>query len=647
MMSSPSQSSRDDPFRSQDADAASLRIDLEQSEVFDHEMLFEDDVVQLKDRKLFVGLGIPLKRTRAALCVVLLVFIGLLGRAGWMQLIEGDVYQARADENRYRSVVLPARRGIIQDRNGTVLAENVPSFHVRIRWSDLPREEDERIRMIATVARITGRTSEDVISVLHATGTRIDEWVDVAKDVSYERAISLSVELPELQGVTLVTAAKRKYPKSERTPSLSHVIGYVGSVSPEEYEQRKQRGYRRTDEIGKTGIERSYEHQIRGEPGERRVEVDAFGRPRAVVGECEPVDGNDVILTVDLALQEAVEEALRRGLERAEVTRGSAILMDPNDGSILAIVSLPTYDNNMFAGNVSSTAYAALIKDDNQPLFPRAWAGQYPSGSVIKPLIATAALEERIIEPDTTIISVGGIRVGPWFFPDWRAGGHGATNVRRAIAWSVNTFFYYIGGGYESFYGLGIVRLTQWMQQFGLGETLDLDVPNEAAGHVPTREWKEQTKGERWYIGDTYNLSIGQGDLLVTPVQIARVTASIANGGKLVRPHLVKGSEDTDPEQLPVRVGVWETVRLGMRDTVTYGSGRRLNALPVAVAGKTGTAQWRTDRPNHAWFAGFAPFDDPKVVVSILIEEGEEGAEHAVPVAEEVLSAWYERNGSE
>ncbi len=634
---------RDDPFWLRDDRSEKLRVDLDKSEVIRHEVIFEDDITQLDERNVFVGLGISLQRMKTAFSIAIVILGILFGRAGWMQIVQADEFRARADENRFRTQVLPARRGIVRDIHGTVLAENVPSFYVRMRWIDLPYDEEERNATIASVARTVGMTSEEIISIMHATGTGIDEWVDVAKDVSYERAIELSVRLPELFGVALVTAAKRQYPESARTPSLSHVIGYVGSISPEEYEERRQIGYRRTDEIGKTGIERSYESHIRGDPGERRVEVDAFGRPRAVVGDMDPVDGDDVTLTVDAELQHAVEQALRDGLETAEVTRGSAILMNAETGSILAAVSLPAYDNNIFAGKVSSTLYRKLLEDEDRPLFPRAWSGQVPSGSVIKPLIATAALQEEVVTPHTTVLSVGGISVGPWFFPDWQPGGHGATNVRRAIAWSVNTFFYYVGGGHDTFLGLGVIRLTDWMKRFGLGSAMGLDIPGEASGHVPTREWKEETKGERWYIGDTYNLSIGQGDLLVTPVQIARVTATIANGGRLVTPHVVLQDVITS-DVLDVRPDVFETVRLGMRDTVTYGSGRRLASMPIDVAGKTGTAQWRSDRPNHAWFTGFAPFDKPEVVVTVLLEEGDEGSTFAVPIAGDILRAWYERS---
>ncbi len=636
----------DDVFRLQNQGSGALWVDVEHAEVIRHEILFEEDVGTLGDARVFVGAGIPSHRLLLSFGFACLVLGVLFGKAAWMQVVEGDTYRARADDNRFRTEIIPARRGIIRDRNGEVLAENIPAFHVRMREADLPRDPEERSGTIALVARIVGFTSDDIEHTLSSTGTKPDEWVEVARDVSYERALALQVKLPELSGVSFIIAAKRQYPFSDTIPSLSHVLGYVGAISPEEYAEKRSDGYRRTDEIGKTGIERSYEELLRGMLGERRLEVDSLGRPRAVVGDVAPSDGTDVDLTIDIRLQRSVEEALRRGMEKAKVTRASAIVMDVRDGSILSVVSLPAYDNNMFAGRVSSTLYGELVSNEQRPLFPRAWAGQFPSGSTIKPLIALAGLQEGIITPNTTVLSVGGIRVGPWFFPDWAAGGHGPTNVRRAIAWSVNTFFYYVGGGYEQFHGLGVDRLTFWMRAFGLGSASGIDVPGEAAGHVPSMEWKEQVKGERWYIGDTYNLSIGQGDLLVTPLQMARLTAVIANGGNLVLPYIVRGAQPAEPERVNAESSAWTAVRLGMRDTVTLGSGRALAGLPVPVAGKTGTAQWRNDRSNHAWFIGYAPFDQPEIAVVVLLEEGNEGSTYAVPVAGDIFRAWYALRGS-
>lgn len=636
-----------DPFWIQDG-LRTPKVDLESSELIRHEVLFEGGMSQMQNKRMYVGRAIQSSRIKIGFYVALFVVTLLVCRAGWMQIAHGQNYGLLADRNRFRSETLPARRGIIRDQTGAVLAENIPSFDVRMRWTDLPlviREynatcEEECKSEISVVAKAIGSTSEDILMRLNATGTDPDSWIDVAKDIPYDQAINVEIILPNYSGVALTTTAKRKYTESGSTPSLSHILGYVGAISPGEYEKRISLGYEQTDDIGKSGIEQTYESKIRGMPGERKVEVDALGRPRAVVQERHPLDGADIRLTINLRLQKAAEAALKKQLEIAKVTRGSIVLMDVKTGGILTSVSWPSYDNNIFTGKVSSTLYSALLNNNDRPLFPRAWAGQFPSGSVIKPLIASAALQEGIITPKTTVHSTGGINVGPWFFPDWKAGGHGTVNVKSAIAWSVNTFFYYIGGGYDSFRGLGVAKLSDWMKKFGLGSTLGLDVGGENAGHVPSEEWKIATKGERWYIGDTYNLSIGQGDLLVTPLQIARVTASIANGGSLVIPHFVEG-ENGSPQQLVVDQDVLKVVREGMRETVTYGSGRRMSSLPFSSAGKTGTAQWGTDKPNHAWYTGFAPYENPEVAISVLLEEGVEGSSNAVPVAYEVLKEWW------
>jgi len=269
-------------------------------------------------------------------------------------------------------------------------------------------------------------------------------------------------------------------------------------------------------------------------------------------------------------------------------------------------------------------------------------------------VLAAAALEEGIINENTSFISTGGLRIGEWFFPDWKVGGHGVTNVRKAIAESVNTFFYYIGGGYGDFVGLGIDRMVRYEKIFGLGKQTGIDIIGEAKGFLPTKDWKETIKGERWYVGDTYHAAIGQGDITVTPLQVANYTAVFANGGLLYRPHFIRqvlSSDDKIIRQVdhkPIKSNVVSSenikiVREGMRQTVAAGSARSLASAPVAVAGKTGTAQWSSNKPNHAWFTGFAPYDKPQIVITILIEQGGEGSSVAVPIAREVLE-WYFSN---
>jgi penicillin-binding protein 2 len=310
------------------------------------------------------------------------------------------------------------------------------------------------------------------------------------------------------------------------------------------------------------------------------------------------------------------------------------------------MVSLPAYDNNAFSGGVSSTVYRALSTDENQPLFNRAIAGIYTSGSTVKIVVSTAALMEKVVTDSTTILSTGGVRLGQWFFPDWKAGGHGTANVRSAIAWSINTFFYLVGGGgQQGITGMGPEALSSWMKKFGLGAKTGIDIPGESAGFVPTPTWKQESRKESWYIGDTYNLSIGQGDLLVTPLQVARYTAAIANGGKLVLPRLVEDAPVQIGEQLADPAMI-QTVQLGMRDAVTYGSARSLSTLPFSSGAKTGTAQWSKTKNTHAWFTSFAPFESPEIVVTVLIDEGGEGSGVAAPVAKRFLQGWNALRGT-
>lgn len=632
------------------SDGVGMHVQTSDPNMLAHEVLFEDGITAIKDTPMFLGKALPIRRYTIAMAVVGLAVAILLGRAFWMQVVQGPYYQSRAEDNRTRHESIDSRRGVIRDRTGIVLAENTPDFDLRtIPWY-LPADPDARNEMLAQVGRTAGVDVASMQAII-ASSTDPTESLSLMRDVPYDRALSLQVLVGDDPGVHIVTGNKRSYPESAATMSLSHVLGYTGVISPEEYAQRKPDGYRQTDLVGKAGIEASYEDVLRGTPGERIYEVDARNKIMSIVGERQAVDGRDVRLSLDLGLQRIAEQALRKELQKLHLGRGAAIAMDPRDGSILALVSLPAYDNNLFAGSVSSTAYKALLTDPDHPLLPRAYAGTYPSGSVIKPAYATAALAEGVITANTTVDSVGGIRIGATFFPDWKAGGHGITNVRKAIAWSVNTFFYYIGGGYDSFIGLGVDRMVDWLQRFGMGSRTGIDVPGERPGFVPSAPWKEQTKGERWYVGDTYNLSIGQGDLLVTPLQIATYICTIANGGYAVRPHLVSafigadGSVQTvsDPPSTKAIADpfIIQTVRAGMRDTVVYGSGHSLSTLPFPVAGKTGTAQWRNDKPTHAWFTSFAPYDKPEIVVTVLIEEGGEGSISSIPVAREILSAWY------
>ncbi len=619
-----------------------LEVDLDDKADVVPEVMYEDDLLKIKERPLFLGLALPRLRFSIAIVLVIIALGLLVGRAFWMQVSNHEKYLALAERNRLRKEVLQPTRGVIRDREGKILADNVPTFDVAVTPIDLPIDANSRMEILGKISRISGTPLAELeqdIKDVHSP----DQKMVIARDIPYDQAVALKIELASAPSVSVSTGQKRRYPLSQPNPSFSHILGYVSKISPDDLANLEDVGYRRTDTMGKTGVEASYESVLRGVPGDKVTEVDSFGHEQRVVHEGKSVPGKDLVLTVDADFQKQVEKLMIDGLKQAKVTKGSAIAMDPRDGSILAIVSWPAYDDNIFSGRVSSTAYAAYTQDPDNPFLARAWAGLFPSGSSIKPVYAVALLAEHIITPQTTVLSTGGIRLGAQFFPDWSAGGHGLTDVRKAIAMSVNTFFYITCGGYENFKGLGADLMGEWLKRFGFGSRLGLDIPGEQAGLVPSPAWKQEKRNEHWYVGDTYNFAIGQGDLLVTPLQIAAATAEIANGGKHITPHVALSPYNPSvvPSDQPLASdSVIQVVRSGMRQTITIGSGRALSSLPFTSAGKTGTAQWRNDKPNHAWFTSFAPYDNPKVVVTVMLEEGVEGSRTAVPIAYNILNAW-------
>ncbi len=605
------------------------------------------------EQGMYLGVTVPAGRLRLFSALAGLALLILIGRAFSLQVVSGGKYLNLAENNRTRIVRDPAVRGIFFDSADKPLVANAPSFAVTITAADLP-VEPERLNAVAAALTRYGISSEEWSVALATARKSPFEAVTVASRLSYEQAISLTVESAELSGVSVRVTTERNYlPAGEHADSLAHVLGFVGRISPEEYARLKDNGYYLNDRLGKTGLEAALEPVLRGTSGSRQIEVDAFGRERRIVSAESPENGANVRLTLNLDAQVELERLLVEELHAIGRKRAAAVVLDPRDGSVIAMVSLPAYDPNLFTRGVSNEEYAALSSDPDRPLFPRASAGQYPSGSTFKPVVAIAALAEKVITPATTVLSTGGIWYNKtWFFPDWKAGGHGLTNVYKAIAESVNTFFYTIGGGTDKFTGLGPERIATYAKLFGFGETTGLDLPGEATGLIPTPAWRKVETGKEWYIGDTYHMAIGQGDVLVTPLQVAEMAATIANGGKLWQPHFLSAVYDPgaktwkkvqpklnrDNTNLKEAIAV---IQKAMRMTVTSGVARSLQNVVVPVAGKTGTAQWTAEnKPTHAWFAGFAPADKPTVAIAILIEEGGEGSSVAVPVAGKFLN-WY------
>jgi len=584
------------------------------------------------------------------LVVLLLIILG--GRLLWLQIAKGEYYRDLANGNRLRLEQPDANRGIIYDTNHQALVHNVANFLLYCVPADLPKDIAVRDQLIDRLALMTKGfdATEIKTTIKDLTPDKLEYYqpLFLTDNIEYESALKIYLESFAVPGITLLTTNRRSYDLP--TLSLSHVLGYTNKISPEELKVGKDI-YSQLDYIGKTGIEKSWEQELRGIPGLKQVEVDALGKEKKVISETPSVPGNNLILSLDITAQQKLEAIMAVYLAKSGLKKAVAIVLDPRSGEIISLVSLPAYDNNLFARGIKQAEYQALEQSVDKPLFSRSVSGEYPSGSTIKPVVAAAALQEKIINATTSFLSVGGLRVGQWVFPDWKAGGHGQTNVKKAIAESVNTFFYYIGGGYDNFTGLGIDKMVIYFRKFLLGSALGIDLPNEASGFVPTKDWKETTKKEKWYVGDTYHVAIGQGDLIVTPLQVSAYTMFFANGGTIYRPHLVKEIVKPSGEvvkKIEAQVLVKniisdsniEIVREGMRQTVTSGSARSMSELPVAVAGKTGTAQWSTKKDPHAWFTGFAPYDDPSLVITVLVEEGKEGSLIASPIAREFLQ-WY------
>ena len=573
------------------------------------------------------------------LAILFLVILG--GRLFLLQVREGFVNLKLAEGNRLKNLPIAAPRGAIVDINGKPLVENIPAYQLvfqRSKTKNIVGYDQE-------VFDIIGIKREDLINTVKSNKDVTD--LIVLKDkLPRDEAILLKSRLAKYDDFDVAPSYSRQYIEQ----SLSHVLGYTGKVSKDDLEKKSQVITNGTS--GKTGVEKTYDDYLQGIPGYRRAEVDSSGRVVRLLSQVEPQPGSTLQTTIDLDLQKVVTEALRKKTDELG-TKGVVIALDPRDGSIRALVSLPYYDNTQLSSGISQDDYQNLIKDPNLPMFDRAIAGSYPSGSSIKPFIATTALQDGVINDSLAFDTPPEIVIGQWHYPDWKD--HGMTDIRRAIAESNNVFFFSIGGGWGPIKtGLGVDRIDQGLEKFGFGKPTGIDLIGEVRGFLPTQEWKKETTGENWFIGDTYNLSVGQGGLLVTPIQEAIATAAIANGGTLYKPHSVSRITESagdlirefkDNDNL-IKKDIFSgnninVVREGMRMTITEGSARSVfGDYPLSVAGKTGTAQFGNEGKTHAWFTSFAPYDDPKIEITVLVEGGGEGNVVAAPIAKEIYDWW-------
>ncbi|MBI1975014.1 MAG: penicillin-binding protein 2 [Parcubacteria group bacterium] len=593
----------------------------------------------------------------------LVIFVGaavLLGGVTlYYQTIRGGALYAEAEENRIRLLFEEAPRGVIVDWSGKVLAENQMTFDVLVFSLDLPKEEAALKRHAEMVGRYLGTTPGFILeTLLQIQRKNRAEPTVLAGDILRESALALKAREGELTGIKVVGKYQRYYP---RGAVFSHVIGYTGRVAASEIKANPE--FLPKDVVGRQGLEAEWDEVLRGRRGETRYEVDARLSKLEEREKVSSAPGRKLELTIDASLQEVFYNAMRTQMVQSGLERGAGVALDPRTGEVRAFVSLPGFDNNLFARGISQEAFSSLANSRSKPLFNRVVSGEYSPGSTLKPFVAAAALQEGVVTPDTKILDDEGRIVvpnpydptKPTIFRDWKV--HGWMDVREALADSCNVYFYAVGGGYQNIKGLGIERIKKYLEEFGFGSVLGIDLGGERGGLLPDPAWKAAVRKSDpiWRIGDTYLTSIGQGDVGATPIQLAVATAALANGGKIYAPYLVKrvvGEEITEQEfssrlirQVSVDQKWLEVVREGMRRAVTGGTASALSALPFSVAGKTGTAQVLSNTQTNAFFISFAPYENPEIVVVVVMENGQGGITNAVPVAKEVLSWWWASRG--
>jgi penicillin-binding protein 2 len=578
-----------------------------------------------------------------------------------MQVFQSDDYQAQAENNRLRELQVLPMRGLIYDRNydpERPLVENVASYSAVIVPADLPAKEETDV--FARLESLLGIPAQEIAQRVRERRENGDPYepVVIKGELDRDTALILRELTSYLPGVDLQVEARRNYLYGELT---AHILGYVGRISAEEYAALRDEGYILNDQLGKTGIELVYEDILRGQPGKQLVEVDAGGRQQDVLDSQASQPGQNVVLTIDLELQQKTADVLSEFMGASD--NAAAVVMDVQTGEILAMVSLPTYDNNLFSETLSQEELDALLSEPGKPLVNHAIAEMYPPGSSFKPITGLAALQEGVATPSTTVVSHGYITVPNQYDPsvvyvfhDWAA--LGPLDFYGGISWSSDVYFYYLAGGKqdEGFQGLGEERLARYARAFGLGEPSGVSLPGESAGLVPDAKWKERTVGEMWYVGDTYNFGIGQGYLAVTPLQLLDAVVAIANDGELLRPQLVKEIRDSHGNvvatfakevrrRLPVDQEYLAVVREAMRQSVSTGVAQSAQVPGLAVAGKTGTAEFGAagegeGYQTHGWFVGFAPYENPEIAVVVFVQQGG-GGQNSAPAAARIFDYYF------
>jgi penicillin-binding protein 2 len=596
----------------------------------------------------------PEFRARARMLAALsaVVLLVLIGRLFFLQIIQGDRFTYLSENNRIRLKKVPGTRGMVLDRRGQLLVDSRPSFDLLL----IPEDAGEPEAVLRRLAALLGVGEGEFLRQWEANQARpAFEEIVLGRDIDWRSVVAVEAHQLDLPGVTLRIRPRRSYVGNGMA---AHLLGYIGEIGRRQLAVHKEKGYGMGDEIGQFGLERGWEEYLRGQSGGQQVEVDAVGRRVRVLHEVEDAPGYSLRLTLDRDLQEAAYRAL-------EGKEGAIVALEVHTGAILALVSTPSFDPNHFARGITSEEWRSLAGDPAHPLNNRAVQGQYPPGSIFKIVLALAALEEEEIQHDTPIYCRGGFPLGNRVFRDWKKEGHGEVDLHKGLVHSCDVYFYQVG------MRLGVDRIARYARMLGLGTPTGVSLDHEKAGLIPDSEWKKRRFGQPWFPGETPSISIGQGYVTVTPLQMANLMAAVANGGTLYRPWFVRSVEALDgrvvreygPEKirdLPVRKSSLEIVRRALKDVVDSGTGGQARSKLVGIAGKTGTAQVAEMRGkylkseqlayavrDHAWFVSYAPAEDPEIAVVVLVEHGGHGGSAAAPLAKQVIEKHLLLKGGE
>jgi penicillin-binding protein 2 len=592
-----------------------------------------EDFKNLQRRLLYLRMGL---------------LIGLLllsARLWYLQVVRGTYYRALSEQNRVRTVELKPARGLIFDRHGELLANNIPSFNLYLTVEDI-RDKDS---LAAALEDLIGLPRDE-------TKKRLVQQAKSYVPILLKAALTLR-EAALIEGHRLDMPGLRIQAESQRHylhgTLASHLLGYVGEVSPEQLDEPAFEGLSQGSIVGKAGVEKTYDGVIRGISGEKTIEVDARGNEQRTVEIVEQTPGNDLYLSIDLPLQRLAESLLSE-------ESGAVVALDPTNGDVLAMASSPAFDPNVLSRGLSPSTWEQIASDARHPLTNRALQGQYPPGSTFKIIVASAALESDKWSADTKVRCTGAFPFGNHVFKDWKKGGHGVMDMHQAIVQSCDVYFYNVG------HRLGIDTIAEMARLFGLGQPTGIELPSERTGIVPSTEWKQRVRQEQWYPGETISASIGQGYVSVTPLQMAVATAAVANSGILYKPRLVRAIRERATSRLqemppqdrgtvPLKDQTFALLHESLHGVVTSGTGGRARSKMVEIAGKTGTAQTVGARlsqtstnhealpkqfRDHAWFVAYAPVENPKIAVAIIVENTGHGGTFAAPIAKALIEEY-------